>query len=99
MRVLKFRSFSSKDRQGFIFFFEGEIEDIIFEDILFQLFLPLFPDILCPEIYYFSSTDQSLSFKEMLNETDYIYIHFVERVELYNKKGYINDQFILCPLE
>lgn len=49
---------------------------MIFEDLLFQLFEPIFYDFLCPEIYYFSSTDQTLSYKEMVIMKDYIYVHF-----------------------
>ncbi len=66
MQTHKFRSFSSKDQEGFIIFSDGKIPAVIFEDILFQLFEPSFPDIMCPEVYYFSSTDDMLTYNKML---------------------------------
>jgi len=49
IKKLKFRTFSSKEKEGFIIYTIGpEIPLIILEDILFQLFEPLFPQIMCP---------------------------------------------------
>ena len=57
---MKFRAFSSKDSEGFIILKKGALPEVALEDILFQLFEPLFPEIYCPEIYFFSSTDEIL---------------------------------------
>ena len=54
--------------------------ELILEDILFQLFEHLFPEIHCPEIYYFSSTDELLKIDELEKTKDYIYVHFLERI-------------------
>lgn len=54
---------------------------------MFQLFEPIFDDLLCPDIYYFSSTDQSLQFSEIMNKRDYVYVHFLQRIEQYDKTG------------
>jgi len=60
MEILKFRAFSSKEREGFILYKKGPLPELILEDILFQLFEPLFLNIYCPEVYFFSSTDEIL---------------------------------------
>ena len=60
MEILKFRTFSSNESEGFIILKQGPLPEIVLEDILFQLFEPLFPNIFCPEIYFFTSTDEIL---------------------------------------
>ena len=83
MEILKFRAFCSKPSEGFILIKQGELPELILEDILFQLFESLFPDIYCPEIYYFSSTDEILKADQLSTTKDYVYVHFLERVESY----------------
>lgn len=77
MEILKFRAFSSNESEGFIIIKKGPLPEIVLEDILFQLFEPLFPDIHCPEAYFFTSTDQILRIHELSSTKDYIYVHFL----------------------
>lgn len=77
MEILKFRAFSSKESEGFIILKRGVLPEIILEDILFQLFEPLFTDVFCPEVYFFSSTDEILRAEELYRTKDYIYVHFL----------------------
>lgn len=53
--TLKFRNFCGKDREGFVLFANQKLPEIVLEDIAFQLFEPLYPHILCPEVYYFTN--------------------------------------------
>ena len=36
--ILKFRSFVSSKKEGFVFVFDGIVPEVVFEDLLFQLF-------------------------------------------------------------
>ena len=61
-KILKFRSFISKEEEGFVIIFNCAIPEIVFEDTLCQLFAPLFEPLQCPDVFYFSSTDEILSY-------------------------------------
>ena len=81
VRILKFRSFISKEEEGFVIVFDHHIPEIVLEDLLCQLFAPIFEGLPCPDIYYFSSTDEILSYSDALTMKDYIYVHFLQRTK------------------
>lgn len=63
--TLKFRTYNSKDREGFVLIFNLIPPEILLEDILFQLFYPLYPKIKAPEIYYFTESEQILTYNQL----------------------------------
>lgn len=99
MEILKFRAFSSKESEGFIILKRGDIPELVLEDILFQLFEPLFPEIYCPEVYFFSSTDEILRSGELSKTKDYIYVHFLERIESYVRGNKVESKIKIGSIE
>ena len=54
---------------------------------------------MCPEIYFFSSTDEILKIEDLINIEDFIYVHFLERVNKYKREGSIDTKLKLGLLE
>jgi hypothetical protein len=78
--ILKFRNFCGQDREGFVLFSSEKLPELVLEDILFQLFEALYPNILCPEAYYFTDGDEMVNYENLYKEKGFIYVHFLERV-------------------
>ena len=87
IKLLKFRSFTSKLEEGFVLAIDHIVPEIVLEDILCQLFAPIFENMSCPDIHYFSSTDEILTYKDLNRVNDYIYVHFLPRIKHQGFKG------------
>ena len=86
IKILKFRSFTSKEEEGFVLVTNHLIPEIVLEDVLCQLFAPIFENMPCPDVYYFSSTDEILTYKDINRVNDYIYVHFLSRTKHHQAK-------------
>jgi hypothetical protein len=50
-------------------------------------------------VYFFSSTDEILRTDELPRTKDYIYVHFLERVESYVRRGQVREKIKIGSID